>query len=67
MSEILKYDGVEIKYGSNIAVTDISFSLGEGEILGIVGESGSGKSTIIKASMGLLGEGGNVSSGDIIY
>ena len=67
MSEILRYDGVEIKYGSNIAVTDISFSLGEGEILGIVGESGSGKSTIIKASMGLLGEGGNVSSGDIIY
>ncbi len=67
MSEILKYDGVEIKYGSNIAVTDISFSLGEGEILGIVGESGSGKSTIIKATMGLLGEGGNVSSGDIIY
>ena len=67
MSEILKYDDVEIKYGSHVAVSDINFSLEEGEILGIVGESGSGKSTIIKASMGLLGEGGNVSSGDIIY
>ena len=67
MNEILKYDGVEIKYGDSIAVSDISFSLAEGEILGIVGESGSGKSTIIKASMGLLGEGATVSSGDILY
>lgn len=67
MSEILRYDKVEIKYGDSVAVSDITFTLGEGEILGIVGESGSGKSTIIKAAMGLLGEGAGVSSGDIIY
>lgn len=67
MSEILRYDKVEIKYGDAVAVSDISFSVRKGEILGIVGESGSGKSTIIKAAMGLLGEGAGVSSGDIIY
>ena len=39
----------------------------QGEILGIVGESGSGKSTIIKAVMGLLGEEGLVTKGDIWY
>ena len=54
MSEILRYDKVEIKYGDAVAVSDISFSVRKGEILGIVGESGSGKSTIIKAGKSLL-------------
>lgn len=39
-------------------VSDVSFSLHEGEILGIVGESGAGKSTIGYAIMAALAEGG---------
>ena len=34
--------------GSVVAAHDISFSLYEGEILGVMGESGSGKSTMVK-------------------
>ncbi len=67
MEEILRYDSVTIAYDGVPAVRDVSFSLGEGEILGIVGESGSGKSTLLKAAMGLLGRGGAVTGGEIRY
>ena len=58
MSEILRYEHVDISYNGVKVIKDVSFTVDEGEILGIVGESGSGKSTIIKAAMGLLGDTG---------
>ena len=67
MGEILRYEHVDISYNGVKVIKDVSFTVDEGEILGIVGESGSGKSTIIKAAMGLLGETGLVTRGDIWY
>jgi ABC-type dipeptide/oligopeptide/nickel transport system ATPase component len=67
MGEILRYEHVDISYNGVRVIKDVSFSVGEGEILGIVGESGSGKSTLIKAAMGLLGNTGLVTRGDIWY
>ncbi|MBO7483402.1 MAG: ABC transporter ATP-binding protein [Kiritimatiellae bacterium] len=50
---MIEVEDLHVRYGRFEAVKGVSFSLGEGEILGIVGESGSGKSTIAKTLVGL--------------
>ena len=45
------------------AVDDVSFTIRQGEILGLVGESGSGKSTVARCMMGIL----RPSSGQVVY
>ena len=67
MSVLLDYQHVEISFNGRPVVHDISFQLHPGEILGLVGESGSGKTTLIKAAMGLLGDSGMVTRGDIWF
>lgn len=42
------------KYGDKAAVNDISFSVGEGEILGFLGPNGAGKSTTMNILTGYL-------------
>lgn len=67
MNSLLCIEHATVSYNGKPVVRDVSFDLKQGEILGIAGESGSGKSTIIKAIMGLLGEEGLVTEGDIWY
>lgn len=68
MSEpILTIRNVDVDYGKTPILRDISMDINPGEIIGVVGESGSGKSTTIYATLGILGKGGRVSSGEILY
>jgi peptide/nickel transport system ATP-binding protein len=51
---LLAIEGVSVSFGSARVLTDVSFQIAPGEIVGIAGESGSGKSTICRSAMGLL-------------
>ena len=53
--------------GTVHAVTDVSFTLRRGEILGLAGESGSGKSTLAYAIACLLRPPAMISGGEIVY
>lgn len=55
------------KRGTVHAAEDVSFTLGEGEFLGIVGESGSGKSVTSLSIMKLVRRPGEIVSGEIMY
>ncbi len=63
---ILSLDGLCAGYGNGDVISDISFSLSEGEALCVVGQSGCGKSTLLKAVMGVFDKP-VITGGDVIF
>jgi energy-coupling factor transporter ATP-binding protein EcfA2 len=51
----LSLDLREVRYGSVIALRDVSLTLEHGEIVGVAGHVGAGKTTLALAAAGLLG------------
>ena len=54
MAAVLEADHVRKSYGALVAVEDVSFTVGAGEVIGLLGPNGAGKSTTVGMIAGLL-------------
>ncbi|MBO4374765.1 MAG: ABC transporter ATP-binding protein [Lachnospiraceae bacterium] len=54
MSSLLNVSNLTKRYGTTVALNDLSLELESGHIIGLLGPNGSGKTTLIKIICGLL-------------
>ena len=61
----LDIDGLTRRYGSLVALQDLSFNVRAGELFGFVGSNGAGKTTTMRIVMGVLSaDAGHVPGGN---
>ena len=60
---VLSIEHVAVHFGGLIAISDISFSVCSGEIVGLIGPNGAGKTTAFNVITGFLKQ----TSGDVRY
>jgi len=51
--QIVEVDRLSYAYSGNLVLNDISFTIDEGDILGIIGPNGAGKTTLFSCMLGL--------------
>ncbi|EHZ5380704.1 ATP-binding cassette domain-containing protein, partial [Enterococcus faecalis] len=61
MTEIVKVQGLQKKFGKLQALKDVSFTVNAGEVVGFIGPNGAGKSTTIRTLLGII----NRDEGDV--
>jgi ABC-2 type transport system ATP-binding protein len=50
---LLALDRIRVKFGSLLAVRDVSLALRSGDLLGLIGPNGAGKTTLLRVAAGL--------------
>ncbi len=63
MNKNIEVKNLSVSYGNSEVLKNISFSINEGDYIGIVGPNGAGKSTLIKALLNLVTE----NTGEVNY
>src|SRR5436190_20981718 len=53
MSDLLQVEGLSAGYGEAVVLTDIGFSIPDGQSLALLGRNGTGKTTLINSIVGL--------------
>lgn len=64
---LLCIEGLEVRFGDDVAVRAADLTVEAGQTVAVVGESGSGKSTTAAAVLGLLPPGGRITAGRIMF
>ena len=57
---MLVFDHVSVAYGQTPVLQELSFSIADGEQVGLIGANGAGKSTLMKAALGLIPYAGRI-------
>jgi branched-chain amino acid transport system ATP-binding protein len=63
MTAILKVNNLSCRFGSLLALNDVSFSVDSGELVGVIGPNGAGKSTLYNLIAGAL----SPTAGEIVF
>lgn len=58
---MIRFTNATKKYGDKVALNEVSFTINDGEIVGLIGHNGAGKSTTIKSLVSVI----NLTSGTI--
>ncbi|HJE27151.1 ABC transporter ATP-binding protein [Limosilactobacillus pontis] len=51
---VISVEDLNVAYGNHRVITDLSFTVNEGDFMVVIGENGVGKTTLVRALLGLL-------------